>query len=416
MAGVMSTALRDIARVAVVSAGLVSAAAAAGPGDSMFSVAGFGTLGAVHSSEHDADFTPSFFKPDGAGYTNDWSMAPDSLAALQATAVFTPRLSAVVQVLAQQNYNDTFWPHVEWADVKYQFTPEFGIRAGRTVVPTFLVSEARNVGYTYQWLRPPVEVYGLDPNTSNDGLDASYRLQTGKVLQTLELVFGSRNQEVAHAGQVKAEHGWIVSDTLEYGALTLHVAFQKTTLAVPYLAGLFDAFRAFGTQGNALADEYDPQRKRATILSLGALYDPGRWFVTAEGGRSNLDSVFGRNSGWFASGGYRFTKFTPYLTYGVASTNGLSDAGLGTAGLPPAVAAEAMALNDTLDTLLSTKRVQNTVSAGIRWDFMKNADFKLQVDHTRIDAGSTGALLNIQPGFTLGARYTLIGAAVDFVF
>jgi hypothetical protein len=283
-------------------------------------------------------------------------------------------------------------------------------------VPTFLVSAERNVGYANQWIRPPVVVYGLDPLTSNDGVDASYRIRSGAIVQTLVAAYGARNQNVPHAGQIKATRSWIASDTLEAGSLTLHLAFQKATLAVPYLGGLFDAFRDFGSQGNALADEYDPQSRRATIFSCGGLYDPGRWFVTAEWGRTDLKSVLGRNDGWFASGGYRLAKFTPYLTYGIAQTNGLSDPGLDTAGLPPAPAAEAMALNAALNSLLSTKRVQSTASAGVRWDFMKNADFKLQIDYTRIGAGSTGALLNLQPGFVLGARYTLIGAAVDFVF
>jgi len=65
---------------------------------------------------------------------------------------------------------------------------------------------------------------------------------------------------------------------------------------------------------------------------------------------------------------------------------------------------------------LSTKRVRSTISAGTRWDFMKNADFKLQFDHTRIGAGSTGALINTQPGYRVGGVFNLITATVDFVF
>jgi hypothetical protein len=83
-------------------------AVADGLDDSLFSFGGFGTLGLVHSSEHQADFATSLFRPNGAGYTHDWSLAVDSLAAAQITANFTPRLSAVVQVLAQQNYNETY--------------------------------------------------------------------------------------------------------------------------------------------------------------------------------------------------------------------------------------------------------------------------------------------------------------------
>jgi hypothetical protein len=60
--------------------------------------------------------------------------------------------------------------------------------------------------------------------------------------------------------------------------------------------------------------------------------------------------------------------------------------------------------------------VQNTVSIGSRWDFMRNTDLKLQLDRTRIGAGSTGGLINIQPGFQLGGSVTVFSATIDFVF
>jgi hypothetical protein len=63
-----------------------------GPGASMFSFSGFGTLGAVHSSEDHADFT-SVLKPNGAGYTHRWSTDVDSRIAGQINARFTSQLS-----------------------------------------------------------------------------------------------------------------------------------------------------------------------------------------------------------------------------------------------------------------------------------------------------------------------------------
>ena len=95
---------------------------------SMFSFSGFGTFGAVHSSENKADFTSSLFKPDGAGHGHDWSADVDSLIAAQVTANFTPQLSAVLQVVSEQNYDNTYRPHVEWANIKYQFSPDFETR------------------------------------------------------------------------------------------------------------------------------------------------------------------------------------------------------------------------------------------------------------------------------------------------
>src|SRR5471030_1011283 len=112
------------------------------------------------------------------------------------------------------------------------------------------------------------------------------------------------------------------------------------------------------------------------------MYDPGKWFAAAEWGTTNLHSVLGKSTGWYASSGYRVASFTPYLTYGLAKADNLSDPGLTISALPPALAGPAMGLNAALNAILSTKRVRSTISAGVRWDFVKNADLKLQLDHT----------------------------------
>ena len=113
-----------------------------------YSLGGFGTVGAVHSSEHQADFTgENQLRPSGAGFTHAWSADIDSRLGAQATVNIMPRLSLVLQVIAEQNYDNSYLPHVEWALIKYQFTPEFSVRLGRSVLPSFLVSDARKVGY-----------------------------------------------------------------------------------------------------------------------------------------------------------------------------------------------------------------------------------------------------------------------------
>lgn len=165
--------------------------ALADPGASMFTFSGFGTFGLVHSSEDRADFTDnSRFQPNGAGYTHPWSSDVDSRIGAQVTASFTPQLSAVVQVIAEQNYDNTYKPHVEWANIKYRVTPNFSLRAGRTVLSSFLFSDTRKVGYTIAWVRPPVDLYGLVPITGSDGMDARYEFQAGDAVNTVVGSYG----------------------------------------------------------------------------------------------------------------------------------------------------------------------------------------------------------------------------------
>ena len=75
-----------------------------------------------------------------------------------------------------------------------------------------------------------------------------------------------------------------------------------------------------------------------------------------------------------------------------------------------------MGLNAALNAILGSIPAQSTTSAGVRWDFMKNVDLKLQCDHTRLDKGSPGLLINLQPGFKPGGTVDLFSAAIDFIW
>src|SRR3984885_14286575 len=384
---------------------------------SMFSFNGFGTLGVVHSSEDDADFTSTIFKPNGAGYSHDWSPDVDSLIGAQVIASFTPRLSALLQVMSQQNYDNTYKPRVEWANIKYQLTPEASIRIGRTVLASFLVSDTRNIGYANPWVRPPLEVYSLVPIDSSDGVDASYRWHIGNVVQTFLGTYGATSSTQTTGTNSEARRQWNISDTLEYGAATLRIAYQRANLTLDGLDTFFSAFGHFGPQGIALETRYDPYRKPLEFIGIGAMYNPRDWFVTGEWGPSQFHSVLGESTAWYVSGGYRLAKFTPYLTYGtLKADSNRSDPGLNVSVLPPYLAGPAMGLNAALNAILGSIPVQSTTSAGVRWDFMKNVDLKLQYDHTRLGAGSPGTLTNLQPGFQLGGTVNLVSIAIDFVW
>jgi opacity protein-like surface antigen len=399
-----------LAFLALLATALFAAGASADEfGAPMFSFSGFGTLGVVHSSENQADFTSSLLKPNGAGYSHAWSADVDSLIGGQVTANFSSQLSAVLQVISEQNYDNTYQPHVEWANIGYRLTPEFTVRAGRIVLPTFLYLDTRKVAYTYPWVRPPPEVYRLATVTANDGLDATYRIHDGEFTHAVGINFGKSDNELPGSlGTIDAKQSWGASYTGDYHAVTLHIGYQSTYLTLDGVQPIFDAFKSFGAEGIALADQYDVDNKPLSSITLGARYDPGKWFVMGEWGHIVTHSFLGKETGWYISGGHRFGEFTPYLSYAQATADNLSDPGLAAPG--------AAGLNAALNSLLSTKPLQNTLSIGGRWDLMSNAALKLQYDHTRIGAGSTGILTNLQPGFQTGGKVNVVSATIDFVF
>jgi hypothetical protein len=398
--------------MALASAG-VHADDTAGP---VFSFSGFGTLGVVHSDERNADFTSSIFKPDGAGRTRSWSADVDSLLAAQLEAKLAAQWSTNLQVISAQRHDGTYTPTVEWANIKYEFTTDAFVRVGRVVMPSFLASLYRNVGYASNWARPPIEVYGAVPITKNDGADASWRMHSGDLSNTVQAIYGGLASTMPGNGRVRAKQQAGLFDTLEYGPLTLRAAYHQAHLVLDGPRALFDAFRAFGPQGNAIADKYDCNGKLIPFVTAGAAYDVGKWFVQGEWSTTESHCFIGRQTGWYATGGLRIGKFTPYAIYARATADNLSDPGVDPAALPPQLAGPAIGLDAALNGILAGKPVQHTISLGARWDLARRAALIVQADHTSIGAGSNGNLINIGPGYRPGGGFNVFSAAMVFLF
>jgi hypothetical protein len=239
----------------------------------------------------------------------------------------------------------------------------------------------------------------------------------GKWTHSLQMLGGQNDTSLPDGGgTVRIRNLWIVSNTAELGPLSARIVATRSDVTAASVNQLFDAFRQFGPQGVAIADKYQIAHDRVAFFGIGANYDSGRWFVATEWGGVFSDSVLGRRSGWYVGGGYRFGRLTPHLTYSAGDADNLSDPGLDLETLPPFLMGPAAELNAELNSILSNKPVQRTISMGARWDMRPNVALKMQVDHSNISAGSTGVLINIQPGFVPGESFNLFSATIDFVF
>lgn len=376
----------------------------------------YGTLGVVYSSEERADFVGNLLQAEGAGHSRQLSHKVDSRLGLQVTAELTPRLSSVLQVVTEQESDGRFRPGVEWANVKYDFTPDFSMRIGRMVQPTFMVSEYRKVGYATPWVRPPEEVYRMTPVTTFDGIDFSYQRRFGKYINTLRGVYGSSDAESGGGTEFRARDVMVLSNTVEWDAFLLFASVGRYRLTIEDVNPLFDAFRQFGPEGGAIADRYDADDKQVTIVTAGARYDPGGWFVMGELGSLTTRTFLGDPRGAYVTGGYRIGAFTPYVSFArIWATGETSDPGLSTDGLPPPLAETARQLNFTLNELLASGVRQKSLSLGTRWDFARNMALTFQYEYLDLSSDSPGAFVNIQPGFRPGGSASIVSLTLDFV-
>jgi hypothetical protein len=401
---------------------------------SMFSLHGFGTLGEVYSDAHDADFVATPFQPNGAGYSQAWSPGVDSKVGLQVGAQFTAKLSAIVQIVSQHIYDNTWRPQLEWANLNYQLTPDLSIRAGRSVAAPFMLSDTHLVGYTYPWVRPPTELYGELPVSNQDGLAVNYRLHDGVVQQTFSVSYGQTKLGIKDGGQVEARKFLQASDAVEVGSLTFRIGYTslRATTDIPTLDPLFAGLAQFGAeassygfptagaQASALGASYsllESSPYSFSMATVGVSYDPGNWLLMSELARTASDGLLESSTAWYVMGGRRFGKLTPYLTVGQVESGSNVGPGINTAGLPLPLATAAATLNSGLSAALGEfAPSQSSATVGVRWDALKDIDVKVQYDRVRLDANSIGRLGNEQPGFRAGPDVNAISVTIDFVF
>lgn len=388
-----------------------NAAAAAPDADPHWSLGGFGSAGAVHADGREADFTSTVLKANGAGHSRAWSADVDSRLGVQFDATLNKQWSAVLQLISEQSYDGSYRPGVEWANVKYQATPELSVRVGRIALPLFMAADYRKAGYALPWVRVPVELYGSVPLTNSDGVDATYRWSGAGVKHVVQAFAGRTRLHVYTGSVLQARRLAGLSYSVERGALSVRGSYLTSNLSCDLARPLFEELRQAGPDGAALARKYDADNKRATAQNLALAYDPGHWFLMGEIGRLNTRSYLGDSTAMYASAGRRFGSLTPYLVYSRIRSNGATtEAGL------PGPGARADALNQRLNAVLADIPVQRTLSAGARWDFQPDLALKLQYDRVLPQRGSSGTLITVQPGFVSGRALNVLSASLDFVF
>ncbi len=372
----------------IVLLGLLFACAAnaevVAPDQPQVTFGGFGSLGVSHSTMSSGDYVLDGGIPKGPGLSNSLSTTNDSRIAGHMAAQMSPKVSVVMQVDAEYHSGNSYEPEVEFANVKYVLAPDVYTRVGRIALPTFLQSENRDIGYTYAWIHPPVEVYRQEQLTHTDGVEADYRLQTGAVGHSISAFYGRATistNDPPVLTTLSSKHMRGIFDTADYGPAIFHVGYQERDTNSGYiLTGLPETW------------------VNSSDLSLGAQYDPGNWFAISEW--IQRKSTYETNA-MYVSAGYRVKKLTPYLTYAQNSQGSFLP------GFP----------SPSPDGIRLANRAQSTASVGVRWDFRPDTDLKLQFDQVKLSNNSNGFLANVPANINLyGSKFYVISAVVDLIF
>jgi hypothetical protein len=394
--------------------------------DKIVNISGFGTLGAVYNSTDQADFVRSSVQGKGAGATRRLAFGVDSAFGLQLDVAPAAAVKGVLQVLTARRPDGTFGPQLTWAFAKYAPSDDLALRVGRVGFDVFMQADSRNVGYSFQWVRPPVDFFGGLFVNYLDGADLVLKRGMGGGVGSVKLFAGkAREKSPLDADNYNDLDGSAIRGAYaEYQNRKWLYRLGYTQLRysheLPFLGPLVGGMRSAGDQLHGLgmdaaaasayayASDVSTVGKKVRYLNAGAVYEDGPLQVqTMFSHISYSTPAYPASIAGFISASYRLGNWKPYLSYSAVTP---ASAEHGT-GLPAGVGLEPL-IDAAHQLHLMTVVKQHTVSLGARYDFMPNADLKLQVD--RIATRHPQFWRNVQPGWN--GHATVVSLALDFVF
>ena len=209
----------------------------------------------------------------------------------------------------------------EWAYGTYQFNQDWGLRMGRFKGPFYMVSDYRDVGYAYPWVRPPEEVYSTNPIKSINGLDLVFQKSVNDVNYLLEIYGGSGdNNTLVNANLAPFFCPTCDPADVEFPFETYNsVGFNASigTDAITFRAGYYS------TKVKApVPPPFTPiDGDGGTFAGVGLIVDWRNIVVYSEYVQRDTDNTFELNvafpdqAAWYVTLGYRFARFLPYVTF-----------------------------------------------------------------------------------------------------
>lgn len=299
-----------------------------------YSFSGFGTLGAAVTNNDNTGFRQNVDQYSGAD--ESLSFGVDSRVAVQGSVSYND-FALTAQVLANRRDGEDFKAGFEWLYAQYSGISGLDLKAGRVVLPSFMVSDSRHVGFAVPWVRVPPLIYGMMPLSHIDGVQATYRHSIGAAVLSGQVTHGDSKGKARNASLLsvpvagnllatadidsKSDDIWGLSASLAWGDWTVRLA-QVTTdislkmkVAVPQfvLPSPYDVAPELA-QVRALSGATLLQTRafKDTFRELGVQYDDGKLMVMAEYVTRDTDTKIQVANGWYVGGGYRIGQVMPY--------------------------------------------------------------------------------------------------------
>lgn len=368
---------------------------------------GFASIGAGKLSNDSLEFMD---------YTGDeWSMDSDSAVALQAIMQTGDRWSVTGQVLAKGftfGEYSPYEPRLEWLFASYELTPELRVRGGRLRLPYFVYSESIEIGYSYPWVRPPIEMYAnfLEPFANFDGVDLTWQKAIGEFDNEFKVFAGSAEAEYrGREVDVEKTAGFAALTRWEEFSFRYCYNWSRMSIYDPELQLPIDSYlyaeeiaTSFGIPGaqifGDIADTLRLDSKVYQYHGFGAQWEHGAWTIIAEKlatqGPGKQFSF--ENDGWYLTVARQIDDWMPYVSVGEYRSEmdpKINRRVLASYSVIPAgFSADLDFLrSETVAGISDLSVYHRSATLGVRYDFHSNAAIKLETEYFNFQ--STGQML-----------------------
>lgn len=429
-------------------------------------VNGFATIGYADTDKYpDAVLRRNLYQSSSELRRNSFKL--DSRIGVQLSKELSERWDVVLQGVLKHQHILHVTDYIDVAMLRYQASNEWQISLGRQPFDLFFMSDHRNVGYSYDWVRPPSEFYGF---VSYDYLDGakfirrwgdfdnewSLSFTVGLLEDASELIsfdaFDPRDDNVSSdncsscgppqgpnqpgfgAGQGSTNSNDTTTAKPIYNTeITLHTGNWRLRANYAYLkfelevggvpaTGLEEIFSDtnFFWPGVSELLQASEIQEELHYVSVGGSWESGGWKVQTEISHSEAATLAFAGQRGYLHIRRRWGDWSPFLTFGFARDDSSLDIQpLEEVNISPDVPfyGVLLALENEFQSITSVVRQnQNNISVGVRWDFAHEKALKFQCDRIRTDAQSGSIHDVLGRDFSQSVSRSWCSATFDWVF
>ena len=313
------------------------------------------------------------------GYDEDPGFKQDTVLGLQVSKHIQGKFSLTGQLVARGS--DDFDMEAAWAYATYEHSDETSVRFGRLRAPFFYYSDFLEVGYAYNWIRPPTEVYRIG-FSSIDGVDVTHQLYFGDIDASVQLYYGRFNEDLTIGG---TDYDF---DLTQFAGVVFNASMDPFALRLSYHRAALSSTSLSATAA-ALNDDFIVDDDVSTFMESAFIYDDGDNQVVIELTALDHDTAsLTDDIAYLIHYARRMDQFTPHLTYAYEK----DDVESGTTGI--------------LQQAADLENEYASYIAGLRYDIETNVALKIEAQYRD---EKTRSAADGEDGF-------LYSAAVDMIF